>query len=160
MDKVLVALTIAAVLTAGCLSYTIDNFAGDVQDALFGKTAVRTPVPPTPEPTATPVPTPTPKPTPLPTQAPHTIPGVVGTNEITIVYGRFAPVAVWVRAGVTVTWENQDGRLHSVRADDGSFDSLNIAAGQSWSRVFDVPGKWGYHDGLASAGSGVVYVEG
>ncbi len=162
MNRGMVLLAVTALVFAGCLDYTVDNFANDVQGALFGKKAARAPLPPTPEPTATPLPTATPVPTPLPTPAPHELPGVIGTNEIAIVYAAFSPRAVWVRAGTVVTWDNQDGRVHSVRSDADSkeqYDSGNIGGGQSWKRTFWSPGKFAYRDGLASAGSGVVYVE-
>jgi hypothetical protein len=162
MNKPLIALALVAIIMAGCVSYTVDNLANDVQGTLFGKKAYRTPMPPTPEPTATPVPTPTPVLTPLPTPAPHEIPGVIGTDTVLIVNAGFNPRAIWVKAGTKVTWQNQDGRLHDIKSDAGSseeFDSHNLGGGQSWSRAFNTAGKFEYHDGVGIAGNGIVYVE-
>ncbi len=38
-----------------------------------------------------------------------------------------------VKSGDTVTWKNDDLVPHTVTADDGSFKSPRIEAGQSWS---------------------------
>jgi nitrite reductase (NO-forming) len=51
-----------------------------------------------------------------------------------------------VPLGATVTWTNTDpGMIHTVTADDGSFDSGNLSTGQSFSYTFDQPGTFDYH---------------
>ncbi len=50
-----------------------------------------------------------------------------------------------VAVGDTVTWTNgDDAMMHSVTADDGSFDSGLLATGDSWSYTFTEPGEFEY----------------
>ncbi len=58
----------------------------------------------------------------------------------------FAPSSVTLVAGVnnTVTFVNQDSVIHTVTADDGSFNSGDIQPGQSWTHTFAV-GTYTYH---------------
>ncbi|MDP9351024.1 MAG: plastocyanin/azurin family copper-binding protein [Chloroflexota bacterium] len=72
---------------------------------------------------------------------------------------QYAPARLTIKAGDTVTWRNTDGIAHTVTADPAKardkestrlpegaepWDSGNIAAGQSWSRTFDVAGEYTY----------------
>jgi plastocyanin len=59
----------------------------------------------------------------------------------------FSPntVTASVSANNTVTWVNDDSSPHTVTADDGSFNSGNIAPGQSFSYTFTTPGTYKYH---------------
>jgi nitrite reductase (NO-forming) len=51
-----------------------------------------------------------------------------------------------VAPGTTVTWTNNDPAMpHTVTAVDGSFDSGQIASGQSWSYTFNTPGEFEYY---------------
>jgi plastocyanin len=64
---------------------------------------------------------------------------------------RFDPVSLEVPAGTTVTWMNKGVDWHSVAAYDGSFDSVKLASGESFSHVFPTPGAYKYickHHGL------------
>jgi plastocyanin len=45
----------------------------------------------------------------------------------------------------TVTWVNSDDVPHTVTANDGSFNSGNLDAGQSWSHTFTTPGTYAYY---------------
>ena len=50
-----------------------------------------------------------------------------------------------VAVGTTVTWTNNDpGMVHTVTATDGSFDSGNMAEGDTFSYTFDAPGEFEY----------------
>jgi plastocyanin len=71
-------------------------------------------------------------------------PSPEATNKVTIVDFAFKPGAVIVKAGTSVTWTNQ-GRPHTVTADDGSFDSGRIAAGATFSMTFKKAGTYAYH---------------
>jgi plastocyanin len=56
----------------------------------------------------------------------------------------FAPATVSVSVGDTVTWRN-DGKIdHTATANDGSFDTGNVASGQSGSVTFEKAGSFAY----------------
>jgi plastocyanin len=71
------------------------------------------------------------------------IPSGVGAN----IKLNFAPSTITVVIGKnnTVTWVNLDTTTHTVTATDGSFDSGNILAGQSWSHTFTTAGTYTYY---------------
>jgi plastocyanin len=78
-----------------------------------------------------------------------------GTTTVTIPNGAstntsgpgFTPSTVTVVIGVneSVTWVNNDISPHTVTADGGTFDSGNLAPGQSFTFDFTSPGKYTYH---------------
>ena len=57
----------------------------------------------------------------------------------------FAPTRIEVTAGTTVVWTNQDQLVHTVVADDGSWNSGDVAPGATWSHRFDTPGTYAFH---------------
>jgi len=57
---------------------------------------------------------------------------------------RFEPSTLTIRAGETVRWFNDDALPHTVSASDGSWDSGNLAPGQSFERRFDAAGTYPY----------------
>ena len=65
--------------------------------------------------------------------------------SVTIKNMAFNPSSLSVTAGSTVTWMNSDTTIHTVTADDGSFNSGNIAVGAVYSRVFSTAGTFSYH---------------
>jgi plastocyanin len=73
----------------------------------------------------------------------------------------FAPKTVTVPAGTSVTWTN-DAVIHTVTADDQSWNSGSLEAGASFSHMFATPGIYGYYcipHGSPGAGmSGTVIV--
>ena len=76
----------------------------------------------------------------------------------------FSPPTLTVPAGTTVTWTNTDQAAHTVTADDGSFDTGFVAAGQTVSLTFATPGTYPYycipHGAPGGAGmAGVVVVQ-
>ena len=119
---------------------------------MTGTIAVRgaggaTPPPPPP-------PTPTPKPTPV-------VPPAPGSGTVAVVDFAFNPGTVDVVAGTTVTWINSGAALHTVTANDGSFDSGLLPAGTGrYSRRFATPGTYPYVCGLHPSMTGVVRVSG
>ena len=64
---------------------------------------------------------------------------------VTMIDFAFAPAALEVAAGTTVYWTNQDWPPHTVTADDGSFDSRRLDAGQTFGHTFETPGEYTYH---------------
>jgi plastocyanin len=49
-----------------------------------------------------------------------------------------------VNVGDKVTWVNNGEDVHTVTADDGSFDSGDMKHGASWSYTFTSPGTYTY----------------
>jgi plastocyanin len=57
----------------------------------------------------------------------------------------FEPVELTVAVGATLRWTNKGPSVHTVTADDGSFDSGGIAPGALFEHAFDGPGVFSYH---------------
>jgi len=57
----------------------------------------------------------------------------------------FAPKRLEIAAGTAVTWTNNDQLVHTITADDGSWDSGPIEPGESWSHTFSQPGEFAFH---------------
>jgi len=66
-------------------------------------------------------------------------------NSVSMAGMSFGPNTLTVAKGTTVTFINNDNTTHTVTADDGSFDSGNIAAGATYKHTFDVAGSFAYH---------------
>ncbi len=56
-----------------------------------------------------------------------------------------APVTVVIGVNNTVTWTNDDSAPHTVTANDGSFDSGNMAPTATFTYTFTTPGTYTYH---------------
>jgi plastocyanin len=80
--------------------------------------------------------------------------------SVTIKNMAFSPASLSATAGTTVTWTNSDTTIHTVTADDASFNSGNIAIGATYSKVFNSAGTFSYHDALHPATTGKVVVTG
>ena len=70
----------------------------------------------------------------------------------------FAPPALTVTRGTTVTWTNDDPFGHSVLAADESFASGELGTGQSFRMTFDNAGEFGYVCGIHPTMVGTVTV--
>ncbi len=75
----------------------------------------------------------------------------------------FQPKSVTVSVGDTVTWTHNGAAPHDVKADDGSFASPAMAAGDDYSHRFNSAGTFGYfcsfHGSAGGSGmSGTVVV--
>jgi len=75
-------------------------------------------------------------------------PSLAGSPEAqTVVLARdfmFAPTAMTVAAGSTVTWTNKDDEPHTVVSDTGLFRSGAMDTNESFSFKFDKPGTYHY----------------
>jgi plastocyanin len=76
----------------------------------------------------------------------------------------FDQTQVQIAAGQTVVWKNGNGLVHTVTADDSSFDSGDIPFGGTFSQEFDTPGTYPYyctyHGDVGGVGmSGVIVVQ-
>ncbi|MQA92653.1 MAG: hypothetical protein GEU90_20930 [Gemmatimonas sp.] len=65
---------------------------------------------------------------------------------------------VEIPAGTTIRWTNRDDVVHTVSADDGSWDSAAILPGQTWSATFEEPGIYPFHCGPHPFMKGTVIV--
>jgi len=57
----------------------------------------------------------------------------------------FAPNRLEIAAGTTVRWTNNDQLVHTISADDGSWDSGPVEPGRSWSHTFTQAGEFAFH---------------
>lgn len=84
---------------------------------------------------------------------------------VDIVDSDYRPGSATIGSGETVTWTHSGDQPHTVTADDGTFDSGELAPGDTFSMRFDSPGTYRYyctfHGGPGGQGmSAVVVVEG
>ena len=80
------------------------------------------------------------------------------TTAVRITGTGFAPRTVYVSADDTITWTNATTSSQQVVADNGSFSSPVLSAGQSYSHTFDTAGAFAYHNGLHPVRTGTVNV--
>jgi plastocyanin len=71
----------------------------------------------------------------------------------------FAPMALTVSAGTTVTWKNLDGEPHTIVSADGAFRSKALDEDDSFSFKFDKPGVYKYLCSIHSKMVGTVTVK-
>jgi plastocyanin len=75
------------------------------------------------------------------------LPGAVmgaapAADRITIKDFMFAPTALTIKAGTTVTWVNEDEEPHTVVSATGLFRSQAIDTKESFAFKFDKPGEY------------------
>ena len=63
---------------------------------------------------------------------------------VTISNFQFGPKVVRIKAGGEVTWQVKEG-THTVTADDSSFESPAMSAGQKFSHTFAKAGTYRYY---------------
>jgi plastocyanin len=68
-----------------------------------------------------------------------------GPGEVAIGYSDYSPPQLSVLTGSTVMWRNDSARVHTVTAEDGSFDSGRVAIGQEFTHGFSQPGSYPYY---------------
>jgi plastocyanin len=86
--------------------------------------------------------------------------GFAATASVNISNFAFDPKDVTVNVGDTVTWTQKDTTPHTTTSDDAVWDSPFLSVGQSFSRVFDVPGSFPYHCKPHPFMTGTVTVQG
>jgi len=57
----------------------------------------------------------------------------------------FGPNRIEIPVGGTITWTNNDPLVHTITADDGSWDSGAIEPGKTWSHTFTQAGEFAFH---------------
>jgi plastocyanin len=63
-------------------------------------------------------------------------------NTIVLKNFHFAPTALTVAAGTTVSWKNLDDEPHTVVSDDGHFRSAGLGQNDVFTFKFDTPGTY------------------
>lgn len=71
--------------------------------------------------------------------------GGTATATVAIVNFAFEPEDFCVVEGKTVTWTNEGSEVHTVTAVDGTFDSGDIAPGETFESAFNATGTVEYH---------------
>jgi plastocyanin len=66
-------------------------------------------------------------------------------EPVNIEFQSFSPTPLDLLPGETVQWTNISERRHTVTADDETFDSGDILAGDEYERTFDATGAYPYH---------------
>ncbi len=77
---------------------------------------------------------------------------------ISIRDNNFNPTTINIQEDSTVEWTNAGANEHTVTADDGSFDSGDIAAGDKYPRKFETVGTFAYHCKYHASMTGTVTV--
>jgi plastocyanin len=80
------------------------------------------------------------------------------TKTVQITRQGFTPASTTVTVGDSVTWRNADTVNHQVVANDGSFASPVLKAGETYTFTFQKTGKTAYHDSFATSKKGTVTV--
>jgi plastocyanin len=86
--------------------------------------------------------------------------GQAAKGAVRIADFAFTPDSRSAKVGDSVKWTNEDGATHRVTADDGAFDSGNLAAGKAFSFTFDKAGTFAYHCNIHQRMMGTVTVSG
>jgi plastocyanin len=71
-------------------------------------------------------------------------PRTAGPATITIEHFQFAPPALTIPAGTTVTWVNHDTEIHTVTSPAGMFASAALETDDTFSYTFNAPGTYAY----------------
>ena len=82
------------------------------------------------------------------------------TISVSIKSTGFSPSSISIDHGDQVSWKNNDKVDHQVVADDGSFASPILHAGQSYTATFSRAGTFRYHDSFAAKLTGKITVKG
>ena len=67
------------------------------------------------------------------------------TTRVSIQNSAFTPADVTVMVSGSILWVNSDNVVHTVTADDGSFDSGDLQPGNSFGFTFNTVGPHTYH---------------
>jgi plastocyanin len=81
----------------------------------------------------------------VPASSQHAQEGGAAGVPVSIAFASVSPERVDVVMGETVTWTNDSVRVHTVTADDGSFDSGRMISRATFARKFDALGEVAYH---------------
>ena len=71
----------------------------------------------------------------------------------------FEPTELKVKVGAEVTWRNQEASIHTVTADDGSFQSPPLEEGKVFKKTFTKAGTYSYTCEMHPFMTGKIVVE-
>jgi plastocyanin len=57
----------------------------------------------------------------------------------------FGPRRIEITVGTAIQWTNNDPLVHTITADDGSWDSGPIEPGKTWTHTFAQAGEYAFH---------------
>lgn len=80
----------------------------------------------------------------------------VYAGTVTILNSAYDPSELYVREKGTVLWANKDNTIHTVTANDGTFDSGDLQPGATFSYTFNTRGDYYYHCKYHSEMTGVI----
>jgi len=78
------------------------------------------------------------------------------TTRVTIQNSAFTPSEVTVMVSGSILWVNSDETVHTVTAEDGSFDSGDMQPGATFGVTFNTVGPHRYHCKYHAEMTGVV----
>lgn len=82
----------------------------------------------------------------------------VPTNSVNMADMKFTPAVITIPLGATVQWNNNDSVTHTITADDGSFNSGNIASKSNYTHSFSTAGTFKYQCSIHEGMTGTVIV--
>jgi plastocyanin len=77
-------------------------------------------------------------------------------NAVVIKDFAFSPTPLRVATGASVTVTNDDGAAHTLTADNGKFDTGDLAGGKQAKITIDQPGTYAYHCDIHNYMTGVI----
>lgn len=80
-------------------------------------------------------------------------------KDITISNFQFSPASIEITAGETAQWINNDNVPHTIIADDNSFQSPTLQAGESFHFTFTQTGTVNYHCSIHPTMKGTITVK-
>lgn len=80
-------------------------------------------------------------------------------NTVSLENLSFQPGTLSISVGDEVTWTNNDSAMHTVVADDSSFQSGQLASGISFKHVFSASGTYKYHCSIHPSMTGEIIVK-
>ena len=80
------------------------------------------------------------------TQVPagEAVKAAASTATVQVANFKFAPAALTVTAGTTVTWKNEDDSPHRIGDKKGTFTSAALDTDDTFSHTFAAPGEYPY----------------
>jgi len=86
-------------------------------------------------------------------------PAVAASHAVSIIDFGYTPASITVQAGDTVVWTNTGQAVHTVSADNGSFDSGTLLSGRTFAMTFSTAGTFAYHCNVHPSMHGTVVVQ-